>query len=308
MKHKRKKETKPLYDYDKLRKEAFYDTCDLAPDVLTGIEKIFSEEKPPPGLDLLPGCLAPRTVTVVASMPSQGKTSFLMGLALEAQEKKKNVAVFLTDSTRQEFVLKAICSRAGVNLSGAKMGRLPREAWPALTRSAGQLIEPGIFISRSNIISSSDIYRQAKVLKESLKEDGQSLDAVIVDSLNHIKHDEYEAGYLHLFELTEVARDLETAVICSFGMRETPGIHNGYAGIGDTREAGLDDGYLSQLYFLRRPEYYDRQDPTLKDMAELRRLHPYLGGARCPNLRFNHESATFSLAETLIPIQTENLF
>jgi len=106
----------------------------LTPDVFAAIEKIYSASHPEPGLDLLPGCLAPGAVTVICSRPREGKSGFLVSLALEAQDQKLNAAIFLSDSTREEFIVTAISARAGVTPAGLKRGSAKREDWPQLTR------------------------------------------------------------------------------------------------------------------------------------------------------------------------------
>lgn len=286
----------------------FISSGDLAVSVLKKMEESCSETPARPGLDLLPGSLAPGTLTVICSLPHLGKSAYLVNLALELLDKKRNTAVFLPEYSAEEFTFKAICARAEVNYSKALLGSIPREKWPALTRAAGQLLDPGLFLSRSCKMTAADIAKEAKLLADVLKKDGRRLDAVIVDSLNFLDPGEYYSEPLESLE--NLARQLGTAVICSFDLRETPNMRKGNVRLGDARLAGIDEHYADQIYHLHRPEYYDRSDPTLKGMAVLRRLYPYLGGRQEElNLRFNRETLAFSVIKPVCGIvQEEELF
>lgn len=277
------------------RVPGFLAGAELVPDALSLMEKQYSGAKEPSGLSLLPACLQPGGVSVICAGAAVGKSAFLLNLALEAVGKKLNTAVFLADSTVQEFAFKAICAKAEVNLGGAKHGRLPREAWPKLTRAAGELTGHGLYFCPSGIVSDWGLADQAQVLAEALKKNGKKLDLVIVDPLNFVKSD--AAGPSPLEIINRAAENLETSFVCSFNMPFRPEKGAKADTLGDIRLAGLDDTLADYIYTLHRDELYHRCDPTVKGQARLFRLKPYLlpgkGADHC--LKFNSETLRFSL-------------
>ena len=65
--------------------------------------------------------------------------------------------------------------------------------------------------------------------------------------------------------------------------------------LGDTRLAGLDERCIDQIYYLHRPECFNRADPTIVGQAALFRLHPFIGDKAAIFLRFDINTLIFNI-------------
>lgn len=289
------------------RTEASFSTgLELAPQMLTHIEQVYS--KPPRLFDLalMPLCLTPGTLSILAALPSQGKSTFLMNLAVEALEKKYQAAVFLPEYGTDEFMFKAICSKAKVPLHKVFNGRMTREDWPALTEATAALVESGLYLSRMQGMSAGKIATEAELLNKMLQLEEKKLNLIIVDSANYVNP--YDEPWLAPLEiLRKLAQKLNAAVVCSYAVEPNEKLCTSNVKLGDLRLAGINETMADHIFFLHRPEYYNREDITLKGKAVLRQLHPWLtGGDR--DLRFNNETLAFSRPEPIVLPTVEELF
>ncbi|MCX5790696.1 MAG: hypothetical protein NTY45_00510, partial [Elusimicrobia bacterium] len=272
----------------------FENGADLTRSVLKKTDYSRSGRLQAGALDLIPApAFEPGALTLVCSMPSQGKSAYLANIALELQAKKRNAAIFLPDSDAEEFILKALCASAGVSYYSVIEGRLTVKNREAFMAAAGRFSRPGLYFSKNSIITAETIAASVEHLQETLKQAGQKLDAVLVDSLNYIKPEpEHYDDPLEV--LHGMAKKLQVSVICTFGARETPNTIKGRIELGDLRLAGIDERFTDQVLCLHRPEYYDRADPSLKNVAQLNRVYPQVTCYPRPaQLVFNHEWLRF---------------
>lgn len=263
---------------------------DLARDILEKTGIVYSQKEPPPGLNLLPGCLVPGTVTVVCALPAEDMRAYMISLILEAQDKLLNPAVFLPNYSVEEFGLKALCVRAGLPSFGVRRGYMAREHWPLLTKAAGELSEKGIFLYRRSIMYAADITRETEALHEKLKAQG-GLGVVVLDSLNNVKASDW--GEITIPELGAMAKKLGLSVICSFSLNKTPRMHDGYLQLGDIRLAGLDESDVAQVFYLRHSANCADSSYASRNEVELLRLSPVMGGSNVTRLIMDPETYLF---------------
>ena len=247
----------------------FSDGSDAAISILDMIEKTHrGDEMPPNGIQLdvfPPHGLLPGTLTLISSMPGQGRTAYLANIASELARKERSVAVFLPNLTIDKFVTRMICIRTGLDVSRVCYGFLTREHWASINDAAKQLGQSGVYFSQQTIMSAGDIDHDTTMLAAELKKTGRKLDAVIVDSLNYVK----VSGWPNpLSTLKSMAKKLGAAVICSRGLRETENIRDGFVGLGDIRAIGVNEANIDNIYHIRRPCYYN-DNSAPKDQAEL---------------------------------------
>lgn len=252
---------------------------------------------PAPGPEFLPDA-APGKVSVICSMPSIGKTALLINIALRLQAEGKNIAVFLTESTPEEFIGRTIIIKNG--LEGGQPIRFWRshDRGKSLEAAAAKLPPGGLYISRYTRLGEICVSAQIKAAAAKFKAAGASLDTVIIDSLNYLCDTapaELEEPYEpHLYSIREAAAEHNVRVLASLNMRGNPRIFHGQITLADARLAGLREDFLGAIYCLTREEYYRRDDPTVKNMASLTRLYPHLGrGQQETPLTFCHETMVF---------------
>lgn len=296
MKPINKKPVKP--DPRDIALSGFKTAADATPSIIEKLEKRLAAATHPPEPQLLSAMAKPGTVTIICSAPSIGKSAYLRNIALELQEQGKNAAIFLPDYTAEEFITRAICAKAGLNLHRYLNGELPRDKWKLFTGTADKLKARGLYFSDETHMNTNTIRYRARELSKALEQAGRKLDAVIIDSINYVNDEEYDVPALD--GLRAMADKLKTAVICSFGLKETPSMRDGYIELTHVRAAGIAEGFTDSIYALHRPEYYDRADPTLKNKASLRRLYPCLGaGGSSQHLGYNHETQAFTVIKPM---------
>ncbi len=288
--------------------EDFSNSGQAAESMLKKMKATCGAPRPESNLDLFPAPgLLPGSLHIVCSVPGMGGSAYILNLALELQAKGKNVAVFLTDCAAAEFIFKAICARAQVNAGSLCNRPLGEKAVKNLSAAVKSLARPGLYFHSHLWTDTYNICEGARELAQKLKASGQSLDAVLIDSLNYLaKEEDYGAELQYLRHLAE---DIKTGLVCAFAMRETPKMHNGYINLADTRAAGLDETYADSVLSLRRAEYYDRSDITIKGKAALHVTYSRALGLRDLYLLFNSETQTFSRPKpvTYGPIIREEL-
>src|SRR4030065_37812 len=79
----------------------------------------------------------PRDLIIVAGRPSMGKTAFCLHVASHAAiDKEKSVAVFSLEMSKEQLVLRMLCSEARVDAHRLRTGYLSESDWPKLTPAA----------------------------------------------------------------------------------------------------------------------------------------------------------------------------
>ncbi|MBI3815413.1 MAG: replicative DNA helicase, partial [Nitrospinae bacterium] len=118
------------------------------------IEKLFERKELVTGVptgftdfDQKTAGLHPSDLIIVAGRPSMGKTAFCLNIAAGVGViKNKTVAIFSLEMSREQLVIRMLCSEARINAGKVRTGYLSKSDWPDLARAAGQLSEASIFI------------------------------------------------------------------------------------------------------------------------------------------------------------------
>ncbi|MBR9702894.1 AAA family ATPase, partial [Candidatus Woesearchaeota archaeon] len=130
-------------------------------------------------LDELTSGLHDSDLIIVAARPSMGKTSFALNIALNASIRNDvPVAIFSVETSKEQLVLRMLCSEARVDSHRLRGGFLEESDWPKLTKAAARLAESKLFIDDTPSISVMEMRAKIRRLK---KEHGLGL--IIVDYL-----------------------------------------------------------------------------------------------------------------------------
>src|SRR6266436_2584753 len=109
-------------------------------------------------LDKLTAGFQPSDLVVIAGRPSMGKTSFALNIAENAAIRfKVPVAVFSLEMSKEQLVMRMLCSQSEVPLHKVRNGFLGHEDWPRLTTGAGLLTQAPIAIDDSAALSVLEI-------------------------------------------------------------------------------------------------------------------------------------------------------
>jgi len=242
------------------------------------IENLYKKKEKVPGvpsgfvdLDRKTGGFYPSNLIVVAGRPSMGKTSFCLSVARNVGiNESLPVAIFSLEMSREELVLRLLCSQAKVSLHRARTGFIDKKDWTPLTNAASVLSNAPIFIDDSPAISVLEMKARARRLQA---ERGLSL--VIIDYLQLMPGRSGRAEYRQqdISEITRslknMAKELKVPVVAISQLsRETEKRQSKRPQLSDLRESGAIEQDADLVAFLYRQDYYE-PDKAEKGITEV---------------------------------------
>ncbi|MGQ9647471.1 MAG: replicative DNA helicase [Thermodesulfobacteriota bacterium] len=225
-------------------------------ELVTGVPSGFKE------LDQMTAGFQPSDLIIVAGRPSMGKTAFCLNIAQYAAiEKRTPVAVFSLEMSKEQLVIRMLCSEAHVEGTKLRTGFLSEGDWPRLTIAAGNLSEAPIFIDDTAALSVLELRAKARRLKAD-----QGLGMVIVDYLQLMKgRTKAESRQQEISEISRslkaVAKELNIPVIAVSQLSRRTEERTGMRPqLSDLRESGAIEQDADLILFLYRDEVYNRSE------------------------------------------------
>jgi replicative DNA helicase len=234
---------------------------------ITGVETGFTE------FDRYTNGLQPADMIVIAARPSMGKTSLVMNIAeYVAMVKRKPVAVFSLEMSRQQLVQRLISSRARVNLQKLRDGFLSERDFPNLSLAATKLADSPIHIDDRSKMSILELRAKARRWKKD-----HGIELMVVDYLQLLRSTSRRAQENRQIEIAEIsqgikslAKELHIPIIVLAQLNRKPddrtGTAKGKPRLSDLRESGSIEQDADLVALLVRAEVYE-EDAELK--AEL---------------------------------------
>jgi replicative DNA helicase len=232
---------------------------------VTGVPSGFNE------LDDLTAGFHPGELIIVAARPSMGKTAFSLNIALHAAlREKRKVAYFSVEMGKESVMVRMLASSAKIRLSDLRVGKIDDQAWPRLINTAASLSETGLFIDDSSGISPFEIRAKARRMKAKY-----GLDLIMIDYLqlmsmkNRMESREREVSEISKL-LKSIAKELQVPVIALAQLnRGVEGRSDRRPMLSDLRESGSIEQDADVIMMLFREDYYDRDKPEIKGVAEV---------------------------------------
>jgi len=244
------------------------------------------------------GDLKKGELTLLAARPSMGKTALGMDIVARAAARGSIVAVFSLEMSQTALIQRMLCSLGRVNLFRMMNGYLEPEDRRALNVALGRMIDWPIYIDDQRTLSVPQMTAAAKQLQIT-----RGLDLVMMDYLqlaspgdvsrnanenqiitlisNSLKH---MAGTLNIpvLALSQLSRELEKRK--SDDRRPK---------LSDLRGSGTLEQDADLIWFIHRPEMYDKDRSDLRGKAELIIAKNRNGPIGTVDLRFTKEYARF---------------
>lgn len=257
--------------------QGFVQVKDLVKDGFKKIEQLYENKGQLTGLatgftdfDHLTCGLQPSDLIIIAGRPSMGKTALALNIAEHsAINEKAVVALFSLEMSREQLVIRMLCSQARIDSSRLRKGEIEERDWPQLTRAAGNLSDINLFIDDSAAPTVLEMRAKLRRLK---REKGVNL--VIVDYLQLVR----PAGNTQSREqeISEISRSLKglakelkvPVVALSQLNRAVESRQNRRPQLSDLRESGAIEQDSDVIAFIYRDEVYDPNTPD-KGIAEL---------------------------------------
>ncbi len=127
---------------------------------ITGVPSGFTE------LDQMTSGFQRSDLVIVAGRPSMGKTAFCLNIARNAAvDHKIATGLFSLEMASHQLALRMLCAEARVDAHRVRTGTLPKDEWPKLSMTVGNLAEAPIFIDDSPALTILEIKAKARRLK-----------------------------------------------------------------------------------------------------------------------------------------------
>ena len=164
---------------------------------ITGIETGF------PDFDEKTAGLQLSDLIIIAGRPSVGKSTFAINIAqYVATIKKIPLAIFSLETSKEQIVLRMLCSEARVDGLKLRRGYLSSSKFSELALAAGRLEEAPIFIDDSPSLSPVELRAKARRLKSK-----ENIGLIIIDYLQ-LMHS-YSKSENRQQEMSEISRSIK---------------------------------------------------------------------------------------------------
>ena len=224
-------------------------------------------------LDNMTAGFQPSDLIIVAARPSMGKTAFCLNIAQEvAIRRKKAVAIFSLEMSKEQLVQRMLCSEAEIDSNRLRTGHMQTEDWSKLTTAMGQLGEAPIFIDDSAGIGVMEVRAKCRRLRMEYS----NLSLIIIDYLQLMEGS--GSGRLDRVHeisaisrgLKNLARELKVPIIALSQLSravESRTIKKPM--LSDLRESGSIEQDADIVMFIYREDYYDPENTEKKGKAEI---------------------------------------
>jgi len=236
-------------------------------ELVTGVPSGFKD------LDRMTAGFQPSDLIIIAGRPSMGKTAFCLNVAQYAAIEKKNpVAIFSLEMSKEQLVIRMLCSEAHVEGTKLRSGFLSESDWPRLTIAAGNLSDAPIYIDDTAALSVLELRAKARRLKT----ERGGLGMLIVDYLQLMKgRARVESRQQEISEISRslkaLAKELNIPVIAVSQLsRKTEERTGNRPQLSDLRESGAIEQDADLILFIYRDEVYNRsEDNPNRGKAEI---------------------------------------
>jgi replicative DNA helicase len=254
---------------EKRVRPSFYPIREIVKESFATIEKLFKKKEAVTGvpsgfkeLDRMTAGFQPSDLIIIAGRPSMGKTAFCLDVAeYAAIDNKIPVAIFSLEMSKEQLVIRMLCSQAHVEGTRLRTGYLNESDWPKLTIAAGSLSESPIYIDDTAALSVLELRAKARRLKSD-----HGLGMVIVDYLQLMKgRARVESRQQEISEISRslkaLAKELNIPVVAVSQLsRKTEERTGNRPQLSDLRESGAIEQDADLILFIYRDEVYNRSE------------------------------------------------
>jgi len=246
---------------------AFFRVRDIVVESMKAVEQLYERQELVTGvpsgfvdLDKKTAGLQPGDLVIVAGRPSMGKTAFALNIAqYAAMEGRTGVAVFSLEMSKEQLVLRMLCSEARVDQSKVRAGFAAQRDYPKLAIAAERLSETPIYIDDTAALSVLELRAKARRLK---RERESNLGLVIVDYLQLMRGSNADNREQEISSISRslkaLAKELSLPVMALSQLnRAVESRADKRPLMADLRESGAIEQDADVIMFLYRPWVYD---------------------------------------------------
>ncbi|MBN2144369.1 MAG: replicative DNA helicase [Candidatus Aureabacteria bacterium] len=224
-------------------------------------------------LDEMTSGLQPSDMIVLASRPSMGKTAFALNILEHvALVEKKPVGFFSLEMSKEQVVMRLLCSHARVSSQKLRTGFLPKHDYPKLSNSGGRLADSPIYIDDTPGISIMELRGKARRLKA--KTDCQLLMIDYLQLMTSGMGRNYEGRQQEISDISRaiksLARELNIPIFILSQLNRLVELRKDHEPmLSDLRESGAIEQDADVVLLLTRKDYYEETDDPGKAQFNL---------------------------------------
>ena len=200
-----------------------------------------------------------------------GKTAFALNIAQNiAIRQNIPVVIFSLEMSKLQLAQRVVCAEAEVNAQRVRTGELQANEWEKITNVMNELHQAPLFIDDSAGVSISDIRAKCRRFKMKYPE----LGLILIDYLQLIEdrssNDRNQQISTISRGLKAIARELDVPIIALSQLsRKVEDRTDKRPMLSDLRESGAIEQDADVVMFIYRAEYYDKENPELKNKAQI---------------------------------------
>lgn len=247
----------------------FFRVRDIVVDSMKAIEQMYERRELVTGvatgftdLDRKTAGLQPTDLIIIAGRPSMGKTAFALNVAqYAALENNIGVAIFSLEMSKEQLVLRMLCSEAEVDQSRVRSGYAGEKDYPRLAIAAEKLAESPIYIDDTPALSVLELRAKARRLKRDRE---ARLGLIVIDYLQLMRGPATDSREQEISAISRslkaLAKELNLPVVALSQLnRQLETRTDKKPMMADLRESGAIEQDADVIMFLFRPSVYDRE-------------------------------------------------
>jgi len=255
-------------------------------------------------LDAMTAGFQPSELVILAARPSMGKTALGLNIAHHVGLKTdKTVGFFSMEMSESQIVNRLLCAEAQIDIQKTRTGYLSDRDFEKLKLAGEALSRARIFIDESAALTIMEMKAKCRRLKME-----QNLDIAFVDYIQlmrtggRFENRNQEMSFISR-SLKELAKELHMPVVGISQLSRAPekGRREPKPMLSDLRESGAIEQDADVVIFIYRPEFYHRDDESVRGIAEVSVAKQRNGPIGDLKLAFIREYARFADMEQSAP-------
>lgn len=208
---------------------------------------------------------------ILAARPSMGKTAFALNIAQNiAIRQNVPVVIFSLEMSKIQLAQRVVCAEAEIDAQRVRLGELQPNEWERISNVLNTLHSAPMLIDDTAGVSVSDIRAKCRRLKMKYPDLGM----ILIDYLQLIEdrssNDRNQQISTISRGLKGLARELDVPIIALSQLsRKVEDRTDKTPMLSDLRESGAIEQDADVVMFIFREEYYDKENPEVKNKAKI---------------------------------------
>ncbi len=255
---------------------------------LTGLPSGFHK------LDELTSGFQPGDFVVIAGRPSMGKTALGLNIAEHvAVDEETPVAFYSLEMSKQQVAQRLVCSRQRIDSHKFRRRMLNDAERDQVSFAVGQFQDVPLFVDDTPGMTILELRTKARRLAQQHK-----IKAVFVDYLQLMRAPGTESRQHEISTISgglkALGRELNIPIIALAQLnRMAEGREGHRPRMSDLRESGAIEQDADVILLLHREEYYKKEDPSVRNLAEIIIAKQRNGPTDTVQVTFNHQFTRF---------------